>query len=52
MILLVAAFVLVGVAGFQTLKERKNANAMSAAKENETGRLKSQFEVCLSFPLL
>jgi hypothetical protein len=52
MILLVAAFVLVGVAGFQTLKERKNANAVSAAKENETGRLKSQFEVCLSFPLL
>jgi hypothetical protein len=52
MILLVAAFVLVGVAGFQTLKERKNANAVSAAKENETGRLKSQFEVCLSFPFL
>ncbi len=52
MILLVAAFVLVGVAGFQTLKERKNANAVSAAKENETGRLKSQFEVCVSFPLL
>jgi hypothetical protein len=25
---------------------------VSAAKENETGRLKSQFEVCLSFPLL
>jgi len=47
MILLVAAFVLVGVAGFQTLKERKNANAVSAAKENETGRLKSQFEVDL-----
>jgi hypothetical protein len=52
MILLVAAFALVGVAGFQTLKERKNANAVSAAKENETGRLKSQFEVCLSFPVL
>lgn len=52
MILLVAAFVLVGVAGFQTLKERKNANAVSAAKENETGRLKSQFEVFVSFPLL
>jgi hypothetical protein len=49
MILLVAAFVLVGVAGFQTLKERKNANAVSAAKENETGRLKSQFEVCPLF---
>lgn len=49
MILLVCAFAVIALVGFQTLKECRTVTALFLAKENEIERLNNQHEVGLSF---